>query len=163
MPGAPRTSPDVQFSRIRFLGCTRFRADLHSCPLQGPMAIPLLYVGSCYSSPTCPARVSFEGYVLPWGPSPCGWLSQPLTTMPHKTPLGIWLSQAYLTTPCSSIPPEPTLCPGSSPLRVPTLSVSSRHFVSGAFGASWVPRRISSCMPRPDDSAGPPHPRLCTH
>jgi len=30
---------------------------------------------------------------------------------------------------------------------------------SGAFGASWVPRRIFSCMPRPDDSAGSPHPR----
>ena len=29
---------------------------------------------------------------------------------------------------------------------------------SGAFGASWVPRRISSCMPRPDDSAGSPQP-----
>ena len=45
------------------------------------------------------------------------------------------------------------------PSRVPTLTVSSRHFVAGAVGASWVPRRISSCMPRPDDSAGPPHPR----
>jgi len=29
---------------------------------------------------------------------------------------------------------------------------------SGAFGASWVPRRISTCMPRPDDSAGSPQP-----
>ena len=47
------------------------------------------------------------------------------------------------------------------PFRVPTLSASSRHFLSGAFRASWVPRRISSCMPRPDDSAGPPHPRHC--
>ena len=25
MPGTPRTVPDVQFSRIRFFGCTRFR------------------------------------------------------------------------------------------------------------------------------------------
>jgi hypothetical protein len=48
------------------------------------------------------------------------------------------------------------------PFRVPTLPVSSRHFGSGAFGASWVPRRISSRMPQPDDSAGPPHPRLGT-
>lgn len=29
---------------------------------------------------------------------------------------------------------------------------------SGAFGASWVPQRISSCMPRPEDSAGSPQP-----
>jgi hypothetical protein len=29
---------------------------------------------------------------------------------------------------------------------------------SGAFGASWVPQRISTCMPRPDDSAGSPQP-----
>jgi len=28
-------------------------------------------------------------------------------------------------------------------------------------GASRVLRRISSCMPWPDDSAEPPHPRLC--
>jgi len=48
------------------------------------------------SSPTCPARVSFAGCVLPSGPFPClrlvivtqacGWLSQPLSTMPDKTP-----------------------------------------------------------------------------
>jgi hypothetical protein len=31
---------------------------------------------------------------------------------------------------------------------------------SGAFGASWVPQRISTYMPRPDDSAEPPPPRL---
>jgi hypothetical protein len=27
LPGAPATDPDVQFSRIRFLGRTRFRAS----------------------------------------------------------------------------------------------------------------------------------------
>ena len=31
---------------------------------------------------------------------------------------------------------------------------------SGAFWASWVPRRISTCMPRPEDPAGSPHPGL---
>jgi hypothetical protein len=82
------TDPDVQFSRIRFFGCTRFRADLHSCPLQDPMAIPRSEVGSCIPSPTCPARVSFVGYVLPSGPFPCGRLSLPLSTMPDKTPRG---------------------------------------------------------------------------
>ena len=88
MPLFP-TDPDVRFSRIRFLGCTRFRANHHSYPLHGSIAIPFMSVLSCMPSPTCPARVTFEGYVLPWGPSPCGWLSQPLTTMPHKTPLGM--------------------------------------------------------------------------
>jgi len=42
----------VQFSRIRFLGCTRFRADLHSCPLQGPVAIPRSEVGLPLPDPT---------------------------------------------------------------------------------------------------------------
>ena len=78
--------------------------------------------------------------------------------MPHKTPLCFWHSHAYLIIPCSMIPPEPTPFPGSSPFCVPTPSVSSLPFVSGAFGASWVLERISSCMPRPDDSAGSPHP-----
>ena len=86
MPGAPHTDPDVRFSRIRFLGCTRLRADLHSYPSQDPVAIPRSEVCSCLSSPTCPARVSFASCVLPSGPSPCGWLSQPLSTMPDKTP-----------------------------------------------------------------------------
>jgi len=80
-PVARRTVPDVRFSRIRFFGCTHFRADLHSCPLQDPVAIPYSEVGSYISSPTCPARVSFMGYVLPSGPSRCGWLSQPPSNM----------------------------------------------------------------------------------
>jgi hypothetical protein len=29
LPGTPRVDPDVQFSRIRFLGCTRFRGAKH--------------------------------------------------------------------------------------------------------------------------------------
>ena len=29
MPGAPRTNPDVQFSSIRFLCCTRLRVELN--------------------------------------------------------------------------------------------------------------------------------------
>ncbi len=135
MPGAPHTVPDVRFSRIRFFGCTRFRADLLSCPLQDPVAIPHSEVGSCISSPTCPARVSFMGCVLPSGPSPCGWLSQPLSTMPDKTPRG------HITA-----------------LRRPTWYVII-HVRQEHNGASRVLRRISSCMPRPDDSGGPPHPR----
>ena len=42
------------------------------------------------------------------------------------------------------------MCPNSGGF-IPSLR-------SGAFGASRVLRRISSCMPRPDDSAGPPQP-----
>lgn len=37
------------------------------------------------------------------------------------------LACAYLIAPCSMLPPAPTPCPGSSPLRVPTLSVSSSY------------------------------------
>ena len=44
--------------------------------------------GSCCSSPTRPARVSFVGYVLPSGPSPCSKLSPPPSTLPDKTPQG---------------------------------------------------------------------------
>jgi len=49
------TDPDLQFSRIRFLGCTRIRANLHSCPLQDSMAIPHSEVGLRSSDPACPA------------------------------------------------------------------------------------------------------------
>jgi hypothetical protein len=52
-------------------------------------AIPRSEVGSCGSSPTCPARVSFAGCVLPSGPSPCAWLSHAPSTMPDKTPQGL--------------------------------------------------------------------------
>lgn len=69
--------------------------------------------------------------------------------MPDKTPLGMRPLRACPVPPCSVISSESTPCPGSSPFRVPILSMSSRHFVPGAFGASWVPRRISSSMPRP--------------
>jgi hypothetical protein len=86
------------------------------------------------SSPTCPARVSFAGCVLPSGPSPCGWLSQPLSTMPDKTP------QWHLTAS-----------------QRPTWFVDNPRQEHS--GASRVLRHISSCMPRPDDSGGPPHPR----
>ena len=39
-----------------------------------------------YSSPPCPAQVSFAGYVLPSGPSPGTRLSPAPSTMPDKTP-----------------------------------------------------------------------------
>ncbi len=133
-PAPPRTDPDVRFSRIRFLGCTRLRADLHSCPLQDPVAIPRSEVGSYLSSPTCPARVCFAGHVLPSGPFPCGRrLSQPLSIMPDKTP------RRHITA-----------------LRRPTWIMDYPRQQHN--GASRVLRRLSSCMPRPEDSGGPPQP-----
>jgi hypothetical protein len=63
---------------------------LYSLPRQATtvawFAIPRSEVGLRYSSPTCPAQVSFAGSVLPSGPSPCTWLSHAPSTMPDKTP-----------------------------------------------------------------------------
>jgi len=130
--------PDVQFSRIRFLGHTRFRACLHSYPLQGSLATHWLFL-SCPFSHVYPARLvrheyHLESFVLPWGPSPCGWLSQPRTTMPHKTPQQHIAIATNLSAPCSRIQPEPTPFPGFSPFRVPTPSVSSLHLVQEPLG-----------------------------
>ena len=100
------------------------------------------------------------GYVLPSGPSPCGRLSRPPTTMPDKTPRR---HAAVSRLPGCSLRDDSTRahavaglfafsCP--SPVGV----IISLH--PGAFGASRVLRRLSSCMPRPEDSGGPPHPSL---
>ena len=64
----------------------------------------------------------------------CGWLSQPLSTMPDKTP------QRHIAA-----------------LRRPTCFVVYPRQERN--GASRVLRRISFCMPRPDDSDGPSHSR----
>ena len=62
------------------------------------------------------------------------------------------------TSPCMPRPPERSPCPGFCPLRVS----SPVDFLSipcpGTPGASQVLQRISSCMPRPEDSGGSPHP-----
>ena len=75
----------MQFSRIRFFGCTRFRARPTGLAL---FAIPRSEVGLQYSGLTCPAQVSFAGHVLPSGHSPRTWLSHVQSTMPDKTPQG---------------------------------------------------------------------------
>ena len=110
----------------------------------------------------CLVRVSFAGYVLPSGPSPCSWLSHDLSTMPDKTPR--WHA-AMTCLPSISIPPE-TLrllhSPVSGfPLLCLNISLSYLHASScwEPVGASRVLRLISSCMPRPVDSDGSPHPR----
>ena len=76
-----------------------------------------------------------SGLVLPSRPSPCDGLSPPQSTMLNTTP-----HTHTADFPFDSIPP---------PAWAPT----------GASGASQVLRRLSSCMPRPEDSGGPAHPR----
>jgi len=53
--------------RIRFLGRTRFRADHHSYPFHGPMAIALMSVLSCFSSPTVSGTSILFGLRTPVG------------------------------------------------------------------------------------------------
>jgi hypothetical protein len=50
------------------------------------LAIPRREVGLCLSDPTCPAQVSFAGYILLSSPSPCTWLSHARSTTLDKTP-----------------------------------------------------------------------------
>jgi len=110
----------------------------------------------------CPVRVAFAGYVLPSGPSPCSWLSHDLSTMPDKTPR--WHT-AITCLPSISIPHETLRLlhrPVSEfPLLCLNISRSYVHISScwEPIGASRVLRLISSCMPRPVDSGGSPHPR----
>jgi hypothetical protein len=110
------------------------------------------------SDPACPARVSCVGCVLPSGPSPCGRLSRPPTTMPDKTPRR---HVAVAGLPGCSVLVDSTRAhtvPGLFTRSCPNADgiVASLH--PEAFGASRVLQRLSSCMPRPEDSGGPPHP-----
>jgi hypothetical protein len=98
------------------------------------------------------------GCVLPSGPSPCGRLSRPPTTMPDKTPRR---HPADSRLPGCSLLDDSTRAHTVAGLFAfscpsPDGFVISLH--PGAFGASRVLRRLSSCMPRPEDSGGPPHP-----
>jgi len=110
----------------------------------------------------CPVRVAFAGYVLPSGPSPCSWLSHDLSTMPDKTPR--W--HAAVTCLPSIKNPRETLRLLHSPVSgfpLPCLNISLSYLHASScwepVGASRVLRLISSCMPRPVDSGGSPHPR----
>ena len=110
------------------------------------------------SDPACPARVSCVSCVLPSGPSPCGWLSQPATTMPDKTPP--WHT-AVAGLPGRSVLGDSTRAHTVSGLITRSCPSPVGFIVSprpGALGASRVLERLSSCMPRPEDSGGPPHP-----
>ena len=85
-----------------------------------------------------------------------------------RLPIGLQqafpLSQ-YFSAYLHHIPVRPlgsgiTLCPGF-PLRASISVYPTTAFPQpGAYGASQVLRRISSCMPQPEDSGGLPHPRL---
>ena len=109
------------------------------------------------SDPACPARVSFEGCVLPSGPSPCGWLSQPPTTMPDKTPRE---HTAVVSLPRCSLHDDSTRAhavSGLITLPCPNTDGFAILLHPGAYGASRVLEHLSSCMQRPEDSGG--HPR----
>jgi len=85
----------------------------------------------------CELRASVRSFPLSlhrlFSAKSCGWLSQPLSTMPDKTP------QRHIAA-----------------LRRPTWFEDYPRQEHN--GASRVLRRISSCMPRPVDSDGPPPP-----
>ncbi len=111
------------------------------------------------SDPACPARVSFEGCVLPSGPSPCGWLSQPPTTMPDKTPRRHTAASGL---PGCSLRFESTRAHAVSGFITRSCPSPNSFIIElhpGIFGASRVLERLSSCMPRPEDSGGHPRPR----
>ena len=98
------------------------------------------------------------GLRTPSGPSPCDGLSPSPTTMPDKTPRR---HAAVSGLPDRSLFGHSTRAHAVSRLFTLTCP-SSVDFMtsprSGTCGASRVLRRLSSCMPRPEDSDGPPHP-----
>ena len=98
------------------------------------------------------------GCVLPSGPSPCGWLSQPPTTMPDKTPR---THTAVTGLPGCSLRFDSTRAHAVSGFITRSCPSPNSFIIvlhPGAFGASRVLRRLSFCIPWPEDSGGPPHP-----
>jgi hypothetical protein len=132
----------------RTVTVTRFTVQLFS---------PRSEVCSCIPDPACPARVSFASCVLPSGPSPCGRLSRPQTTMPDKTPRR---HAAVPRLPVRSLFHDSTRAHAVSGLFTrscpsPVGFIGSPR--TGAFGASRVLERLSSCIHKPEDSGGHPH------
>jgi len=120
---------------------------------------PAVRLACLYPIRLCPGQVSFAGYVLPSGPSPCGRLSRPPTTMPDKTPR--WHTAAHRLPGCSLFHDSTRAhaVSGLITLSCPNTGNFIMSLHPGAFRASWVLQRICSCMPRPEDSGGPPRPR----
>ena len=154
---APRTDPGVQF-------CAPGSSVVLASAMQ--WAIPCSEVGSCCPALHCPARVSFASCVLPSSPSPCTWLSHALSTTLDTTPLRHPAGFPFHDTPpptCSAfqllrLGSGIILCRGF-PLRVSIpVCLTSAFPQPGTKGTSQVLRRISSYMPQPEDSGGPPHP-----
>ncbi len=75
--GFPASGSPVVLASARTITVTRFMVQ---------WLFPSVRLARVDPVRQCPARVSFEGYILPWGPSPCARFSRPQTTMPHKTP-----------------------------------------------------------------------------
>ena len=124
----------MRFSRIRFLGCTHIPADLHSYPLQGPVVMPDSEVGSC--APILHVRHEFPvwaAYFRRVLRHVAGFPNLRLLC-PIRHLASIRLLPACRDTPCSTTRPVPTPFPGSSPLRVPTLTVSPSRFIQEPTG-----------------------------
>ena len=115
----------------------------------------------------CPADVACAGCGLPSRPSPGRGRSPPLRTLraqpPHPLPAGL---------PCRR--PAPLACPlGPRGASVPAwfrvrVAPAVPHELSpivqdfprpGASAASQGRRRLSACLPRPEDAGGPAPPR----
>jgi hypothetical protein len=149
--GFPASGSSVVLPFARTFTVTRYKAQL---------LFPAVRLACLYPVRLCPGQVSFASYVLPSGPSPCGRLSRPPTTMPDKTPR--WHTAAHRLPECSLFH-DSTRAHAVSRLLTFSCPNTGRFIMSlhpGAFGASWVLQRISSCMPWPEDSGGPPRPRL---
>jgi len=143
---------------------------LASAQGQTLVALARREVGSCCSGPTCPGCVSLPGGVLPSSPSPCGGLSPPPRTTLDTTP-----QPPRAGVPVARTAPPPSHgrrhgaeVPAWFRLRVSPAGPQERSTLhrrgphAGAAGVAHVLRRLSSCLPRPEDAGGPCHPRLWT-
>jgi hypothetical protein len=125
----------VRFSRIRFLGCTSLSSGPSQLPVSRPSCLvpavrfarvyPILHVRHEF-----PLRAACFRRVLR---HVAGFPDLRLLC-PIRHLVGMRRSPACLHAPCLTIPPAPTPCQGSSPVRVPTLSVSWFHLIQEPSG-----------------------------
>jgi hypothetical protein len=161
LPDAPRAVPDVQFSRIRFLGCTRFRAGSYPVCYR-PQGGWLMLFRSDVSGMSCLSglRASVESFPMSWAfPT-----SESYARYDSPIAYGGFSLLQYSSTCLSRGLPQ---CVGSSIVLCPGFPFRASRAVdhtpsfstAGTSGASQVLRRLSSCMPWPEDSGGPAPPR----
>jgi hypothetical protein len=156
----------VRYFRIRFLGCTRFRAGWNrhrSSPcLLFPTGGWLILV-----RPDLSGMSFFAGCMLPSGPSPCSGLSPPPSTIPDKTPHRHPAGFPFPQSPSAYLPrssfrhlgSDLTLGPGF-PFRA-SLVVYLMSGLSSGQGRWDLLGSLTHLLPlmrRPSDSGGPPHP-----